>query len=239
MGDGGGGGDPEGRAQNPESLLGKILRSMWRAGPTRRSTPWACATPGASPSTARRGACGSPTSARTSAKRSTTCRPRRRRARTSAGAATRAPRSTTPPPQGSSTATSSCGPWPSTGTTWASSITGGYVYRGAAIPALRGHYLYADFISGLVWAMRGPDGEPQLLEGADGQDREDLILRRGRPRRALRHVTRRAACTASSRREAAGERRVARWHSSHSLLGRATPPSRPQRGPETPSCTGL
>jgi hypothetical protein len=47
------------------------------------------------------------------------------------------------------------------------SITGGYAYRGAAIPALQGHYLYADFISGHVWAMRGPHGEPRLLEGAD------------------------------------------------------------------------
>ena len=35
-------------------------------------------------------------------------------------------------------------------------MTGGYVYRGSAIPALRGFYLFADFGSGRVWAMRGP-----------------------------------------------------------------------------------
>ncbi|MCA8951293.1 MAG: PQQ-dependent sugar dehydrogenase [Planctomycetes bacterium] len=33
------------------------------------------------------------------------------------------------------------------------SITGGYVYRGAAVPALDGAYVYADFGSGRVWAL--------------------------------------------------------------------------------------
>ena len=31
------------------------------------------------------------------------------------------------------------------------SITGGYVYRGAAIPELVGHYVYGDYITGAVW----------------------------------------------------------------------------------------
>ncbi|MBZ9752455.1 PQQ-dependent sugar dehydrogenase [Deinococcus sp. HMF7604] len=31
------------------------------------------------------------------------------------------------------------------------SITGGYVYRGSAVPALKGQYVFADFASGTVW----------------------------------------------------------------------------------------
>ena len=50
-----------------------------------------------------------------------------------------------------------------------SSVTGGYVYRGSAIPALRGFYLFADFGSGHVWAKKGPGGARRALSGADGQ----------------------------------------------------------------------
>ena len=34
-----------------------------------------------------------------------------------------------------------------------SSITGGYVYRGEAIPSMQGMYLYADYVSNSVWAL--------------------------------------------------------------------------------------
>src|SRR4029079_1869238 len=33
------------------------------------------------------------------------------------------------------------------------SITGGYVYRGGALPQLQGWYLYGDFCTGKVWAV--------------------------------------------------------------------------------------
>ncbi|MEM7610634.1 MAG: PQQ-dependent sugar dehydrogenase [Pseudomonadota bacterium] len=47
------------------------------------------------------------------------------------------------------------------------SITGGYVYRGSAIPALVGQYVFSDYGSGRFWAAR-PDG-------AGGYDNDLLI----------------------------------------------------------------
>ncbi len=36
------------------------------------------------------------------------------------------------------------------------SITGGYVYRGTLLPNLKQHYIYADFLSGNIWAADFP-----------------------------------------------------------------------------------
>jgi len=46
------------------------------------------------------------------------------------------------------------------------SVTGGFVYRGRRIPALTGAYLFADFVSGRVWAAR---------QSADGVWESDVL----------------------------------------------------------------
>jgi len=40
----------------------------------------------------------------------------------------------------------------------ACSITGGYVYRGSAIPAIRGHYFYSDYCAGFLKSFRYSNG---------------------------------------------------------------------------------
>jgi glucose/arabinose dehydrogenase len=38
------------------------------------------------------------------------------------------------------------------------SITGGYVYRGSAVPAAAGRYFYGDYCSGTVWSLKLVNG---------------------------------------------------------------------------------
>jgi glucose/arabinose dehydrogenase len=42
-------------------------------------------------------------------------------------------------------------------------VVGGYVYRGSAIPGLRGWYLFADYGTGRTWAMNGPKGRARQI----------------------------------------------------------------------------
>jgi glucose/arabinose dehydrogenase len=50
-------------------------------------------------------------------------------------------------------------------------ITGGYVYRGTAMPELSGRYIYGDFCSGKIWAFDSgnPTPTPVLLLDSDKQ----------------------------------------------------------------------
>jgi uncharacterized repeat protein (TIGR03806 family) len=41
----------------------------------------------------------------------------------------------------------------------AASITGGYVYRGTSLPGLSGEYIYGDFQTGIIWALREKGGK--------------------------------------------------------------------------------
>lgn len=48
------------------------------------------------------------------------------------------------------------------------SITGGYVYRGNAIAALQGQYLFGDFCSGEIWSLRNQTGATAQLVARGG-----------------------------------------------------------------------
>jgi glucose/arabinose dehydrogenase len=76
------------------------------------------------------------------------------------------------------------------------SITGGYVYRGSALPALRGRYVYGDFCSGRIWSIGVQGGRPRLLDlpalhGLDsfGQDASGELYAVTLGGRVLRFVT--------------------------------------------------
>lgn len=66
------------------------------------------------------------------------------------------------------------------------SITGGYVYRGSDVASLVGKYVYADFVSGRIWALTYDGGEAKNEELLDSnlatssfgvdQDRELYVL---------------------------------------------------------------
>jgi len=52
----------------------------------------------------------------------------------------------------------------------AQSITGGYVYRGSAMPSLVGTYIYGDFVTGNIWALlydASNNAAPKLLATVD------------------------------------------------------------------------
>jgi glucose/arabinose dehydrogenase len=46
------------------------------------------------------------------------------------------------------------------------SVTGGYVYRGSAVPAMSGRYVYGDYCSGTVWSFKAGNGRQSAAVSA-------------------------------------------------------------------------
>jgi glucose/arabinose dehydrogenase len=63
------------------------------------------------------------------------------------------------------------------------SITGGHVYRGPTLPELDGHYLYADYVSGKIWALRYDEGKKRVVANRTIKDRALPILSFGEDER--------------------------------------------------------
>ena len=164
MGDGGSGGDPENRAQNPNELLGKLLRldPLGKAAPRIRAlglrNPWRF-------SFDRKtgdlyiGDVGQETSEEVDYAAASN------RALLNFG--WRVYEGTTVYQQGG------LGPGLLTmpiaqysHQSGGCTIVGGYVYRGAAVPAARGRYFYGDYCSGAIWSLtvRGGDASPPRSE---------------------------------------------------------------------------
>jgi glucose/arabinose dehydrogenase len=169
-GDGGSGGDPQGRAQNPRSRLGKLLRLNVGVSPVRVGiyakglrNPWRFSFD------RRTGALWIGDVGQGAREEIDYLRPGRKAGANfgwngyegtltyNSAVASRLPRSSLT--------------WPVSqyGRDLGYSVTGGYVYRGSAIPALRGFYLFADFGSGHVWAKRGPGANRYTVPGANNQ----------------------------------------------------------------------
>jgi uncharacterized repeat protein (TIGR03806 family) len=70
------------------------------------------------------------------------------------------------------------------------SITGGYVYRGNNVPALRGHYVFGDFCTGEVWGLPQGSNSAQPLASSglaissfgEGNDGEVYVIGYGNGR---------------------------------------------------------
>jgi hypothetical protein len=165
LGDGGSSGDPGDRAQDTTTLLGKILRidpaaqadapygipgdnPFAAAAVAARSRSSASATRGASASTGPPARCGWPTWVSAGGRRSP-----RSPVDQILGANLGWNRLEGSRPYEGEPPAGAIGPAYEYGHDEGISITGGVVYRGEAIPGLRGAYLFGDLATARVWAL--------------------------------------------------------------------------------------
>jgi glucose/arabinose dehydrogenase len=51
------------------------------------------------------------------------------------------------------------------------SVTGGCVYRGPRLPELTGHYIYGDYVSGKIWALKHDAAKGRVVANRPIKDR--------------------------------------------------------------------
>jgi glucose/arabinose dehydrogenase len=56
------------------------------------------------------------------------------------------------------------------------SITGGPVYRGKQFPELDGHYLYADYVTGKIWALKLDDAAGRVVANRPLRDKGKAVM---------------------------------------------------------------
>ena len=156
MGDGGSDGDPQNRAQNPESQLGKLLRIDVRHGGTVTNAalglrnPWRFSFDRANGDLyigdVGQNAIEEIDYVRAGTKGLLNFGWRVYEGSTTYQAGTLGPGRLT-------------GPIAQYSHHLGCSVTGGYVYRGKAVPAAAGRYFYGDFCSGRVWSLTARNGK--------------------------------------------------------------------------------
>jgi glucose/arabinose dehydrogenase len=56
------------------------------------------------------------------------------------------------------------------------SVTGGLVYRGTRLPELDGHYLYGDYVTGKIWALKYDEAKKRVVANRPIPDQSIQIL---------------------------------------------------------------
>jgi glucose/arabinose dehydrogenase len=56
------------------------------------------------------------------------------------------------------------------------SVTGGHVYRGERLPELEGHYIYGDYISGRLWALKYDEAKKRVVANRPLQSTKEPIM---------------------------------------------------------------